>query len=260
MENISANGEPSTHDDDVARFNEGMALIKEGRVDEAIEKLREAATTGKDRPLEHYALAAALYRLKNFDEALKEFHYFLAVAPGEDKYTQQARAAMDVIGKMREKKEEEPAPDVPTLYENIAYDQALNAYLRGDYQEAADGFLETLDDLPGNKFVHNNLGLTYLAMGQCERAIGQFECALETDPDFPEALNNLGLAWSEQGFRKARSAFETALEGDPNYFDALANLGSLFYRRGDRDRARQLWERAHEINPEDPQVRRNLGI
>ncbi|MBN1867709.1 tetratricopeptide repeat protein [Candidatus Sumerlaeota bacterium] len=245
--------------EDVARFIEGMKLMKAGRCDEAVEKFRYAASTGKDRPMEHYALAVALYKSRRLDAAREEFERFLSMNPQDNRYVQQAKAALAAI----EQQEAKPAPgkaEANPLAASADYRDAVEAYLRGDYEVALAGFREALSEIPRNKHILNNLGLTLLAMRRESEAVEAFEKAIEIDPDFLEALNNLGLAWTQYGSSKAREAFEKALEADPEFFDALVNLGSLCYREGNLPEARRLWEKACALKPDDPQVRRNLEV
>jgi tetratricopeptide (TPR) repeat protein len=249
----------SERNDDVARFNEGMELMKTGRFDQAVEKFRYAASTGKDRAMEHYALAVALYKGRKLAASREEFNRFLSMNPRDNQYVRQAKAALAAIEQQEKKPAKRDRPANP-LADNAAYKNAVEAYLRGDYDAALDGFRKALAEVPNNKHVFNNLGLAYLAMRDEAKAIEAFEKAAEIDPAFLEALNNLGLAWTQYGSLKARAAFEKAIDVEPDFFDALANLGSLCYREGNLPEARRLWEKAHALKPEDPQVRRNLEV
>ena len=273
---------------DVADFKEGMALLKDNRLDEAVERFRRAATTGVDRPMEHYALAVALYKKGEWEEAKGEVWRFLAMSPKTNNYVVQAKAILPVIErKLAERREagqregEQPAgwvgdsgagleaareeggggarPADP-LAQCEAYEAGINAYLRGDYARAEERFREALEEVPGSKHVLNNLGLACLGRREHDRAIECFEKALEMDGGFLEARNNLGLAWNDYGTVKAAAAFEAVLEADPNFFDALVNLGSLYYRKGDLPGARGTWERARALRPADAQVQRNLAL
>ena len=132
--------------------------------------------------------------------------------------------------------------------------------MRGDLEVAAEGFEAVLEKKPDSRHTHNNLGLTRLAQGDYAAAVEQFERAIEIDPEFLEARNNLGLAWCDYGLQKARAAFEAVLERDGAFFDAIVNLASLAYRAGDMPRSRELWMRAAQLRPDDPQVRRNMDL
>jgi tetratricopeptide (TPR) repeat protein len=56
---------------------------------------------------------------------------------------------------------------------------------------------------------------------------------LNLKPDFPEAHNNLGNAYSEQGeIDKAIEHYQIALKLKPDYSDAHYNLGIAYQKKG----------------------------
>ncbi len=249
-------------DQDVLDFEEAMKLMRNNDLEKAIELFHIAATTGVDRPMEHYALAVALYRNKQWAEAKKEIETFFAMSPEDNQYLRQAHQILPRIEEHLQEAESENQKkhQVNPLSECAAYEQAIQAYMRNDYDEALEGFQEALGDLPDNPHIHNNLGLTFLAQQRHQDAVDQFEQAIKIDPDFLEAKNNLGLAWLDFGTARAQQTWESILESDGEFFDTLLNLGSLYYKRGNRPRARQLWQRAQRLRPNDAQLRRNLKI
>jgi len=58
---------------------------------------------------------------------------------------------------------------------------------------------------------------------------------------------------------QAIEAYTRALDIDPNYTDAIINLGNLLYEKGNTDQARQLYEKALEIDRKCCQAHLNLG-
>lgn len=246
-------------DEDVREFNEGLELMKANNLTAAIEKFRMAASKGVDRPMEHYALAVALYRNEGYAEAKNEMERFLQMSPADNQHVRKAKSILPII-EAKLTNAARPTEAKNRLSDNEPYNQALNAYLRGDYEAALEAFQKARKSFPESKHVYNNLGLTYLALKNHKMAVVCFGKALAFDPEFLDARNNLGLAWLDYGAAKAKESFESILEADADFFDALVNLASLCYRQGDMPRARQLWERAHAIRPDDPQVKRNLEI
>ncbi len=58
---------------------------------------------------------------------------------------------------------------------------------------------------------------------------------------------------------EAAEAYERALRVDPELGDDVyAKLGNIYYKRRDRRRAIDLWQRALDINPANEVVRTNL--
>ena len=74
---------------------------------------------------------------------------------------------------------------------------------------------------------------------------------LNTDPNFAEARNNLGLALLQSGDNSgAKSEFLEAVHLKPSYAEAHYNLGLALHQEGKEDQARAEFEKAYEISPE----------
>ncbi len=79
----------------------------------------------------------------------------------------------------------------------------------------------------------------------------------------PAALahNAAGADALLQGDLETASAnLEVAVEYNPEFVDALTNLGLVEMGRGNFDRARQLFERAKRLNPDVAQPHHSLGV
>lgn len=78
--------------------------------------------------------------------------------------------------------------------------------------------------------------------------------ALALDPELAEAHAARGSALANSGRRvEAREAFERALKIDPNNFDACLEFARFCVAEGDFERAVDLFIRAVEAQPDDPQ-------
>lgn len=63
---------------------------------------------------------------------------------------------------------------------------------------------------------HVAFGVAVAQMGLWREAIYRWERAIEIDPTYAAAYNNLGVAYEQEGlFDKARAAYEKALAIDP---------------------------------------------
>ena len=82
-----------------------------------------------------------------------------------------------------------------------------------------------------------------------------------TDSEEARTAYNTAIAFQEQGrFEDARDAYLSAIELDPGYCDAMDNLGLLYRRHGDVDEAIYWYQRSIEIFPENPIAHQNLGL
>ena len=68
-------------------------------------------------------------------------------------------------------------------------------YRQGNYPSALGELLKSETLYPGDPFLQNDLGLTYMAMEKMDLAVKHFKKALEIKPDYAPAINNLGTAY-----------------------------------------------------------------
>ena len=83
-------------------------------------------------------------------------------------------------------------------------------------------------------------------------AIADYSRVAELKPDWPEAHNNLGVAWKKKGdLEKAAANFNRALALRPDYGEALSNLGWIHAEEKKWAEARADFEQALKSNPKD---------
>ncbi|TBV09175.1 tetratricopeptide repeat protein [Stutzerimonas kirkiae] len=120
------------------------------------------------------------------------------------------------------------------------------------------------DDLqaiaPGQRIaLCNGVGRARLALGQSQRAIGDFQCALQADPQNTQALNGLGVALNIGGDSEgAREQFEKILELEPGNSAAANNLALAWLASGENQRAIALLNQAR--NGGDAALQLNLAL
>ena len=77
-------------------------------------------------------------------------------------------------------------------------------------------------------------GIEVARRGLWKEAIYRWERAIDLDPTYAPAWNNLGIAFEHEGrFDEAREAYETALDLDPNNLHIEQNY-DLFLEVNDR--------------------------
>jgi thioredoxin-like negative regulator of GroEL len=132
---------------------------------------------------------------------------------------------------------------------------------RGEADEAMIKKLEALGYLtPDNPNALNNLGLRYQKEGEHEKAIEQFEKALEIQPNYAAALNNLGISYgSINRLDEAERSFKRSVEINPRDIFAMNNLAVIYLRSQRLNEARQYVQKALEIEPQYASARYTLG-
>lgn len=81
-----------------------------------------------------------------------------------------------------------------------------------------------------------NDGVKAQAQGDYERAVKLYQKALKAEPNFPDALNNLGFSLrsiGKQYMDQAMQAYDKALNLKSNHQQALEYQGELYLWRGD---------------------------
>ena len=84
-------------------------------------------------------------------------------------------------------------------------------------------------------------GIKVAQSGLWKEATYRWQKAVEIDPTYPSAWNNLAIAYEQQGnFEQAQKAYEKALELDPNNamirqnYDLFKEINDRAKRRNDR--------------------------
>jgi len=127
------------------------------------------------------------------------------------------------------------------------------SYRYGKNKEAESYYKKALAIDPNYSEAVNNLGVTYAALGQWDEAIDQFNTALK-DPTYrtPErAYSNLGFVhYMKEEYREAEKALMEALVRNPVSARALYVLGLVYIKLGDDDLAIDSFMKAIGIVPD----------
>lgn len=112
--------------------------------------------------------------------------------------------------------------------------------------------------------IHHAMGMEALRAGRAPDALREFDQALEIDGRFPDAWLGKALVL-ERAFNKdadAEKAYLRAIELNPNFPEAFNNLGQLLARLGRTDEALKAFDAAMaEMSYREPWVARiNKGL
>jgi tetratricopeptide (TPR) repeat protein len=102
---------------------------------------------------------------------------------------------------------------------------------------------EAGDELNRLSADHHEIGKFYLQHNKISEAIGQLETAEQASPNAIEVRNDLGVAYMESpgdvALEKAIREFQQALDWNPRYEPARFNLALAYERAGDFSQAEQ---------------------
>jgi len=126
------------------------------------------------------------------------------------------------------------------------------------YEEAMSVYKKALELEPQNSKALFNIGKICMKWKyEYGQAKDYFEQALKSKPKFMEAWNMHGLCCKKMGnINGAEASFKQALSINPNYYDALCNLGFFYYTTDRFTEAREILNRAKVL----PQSRRDQEL
>ncbi len=97
---------------------------------------------------------------------------------------------------------------------------------------------------------HNNRGNAYFKKGDYDRAIKDYDMAIELLPSYARPLNNRGLAYQKKGdYDRAIKDFDETIKLSPNYARAFANRADTYEKKSDYERAAHDYDDAIRLEP-----------
>ena len=136
---------------------------------------------------------------------------------------------------------------------------------RERFREAVDAYdaaFERIDEAAPQLWrMHYARGIALERAKMWERAEADFLRALELEPGQPFVLNYLGYSWVDQGvnLERALDMIRDAVEARPRDGFMTDSLGWAHYKLGNYDEAVEHLERAVLLQPEDPVINDHLG-
>ena len=107
---------------------------------------------------------------------------------------------------------------------------------------------------------YNNRGDSYLALGQYQRAIEDYDKTIELDRDYAKGYNNRGIAYGDLGkYQLALEDFDAYIKRNSNEPTAYFNRGNIFKILGNYRKAIDDYNKAIELDPRKADVFNNRG-
>ena len=177
----------------------GNALLKEGKIDAAIQKFKEALRIDPNFILALNSLGAAEMRRHNLDAAVSSFQRVVKLKPD-------FAPAHNNLG---------------TLYQK-----------RRDDELAIQHFKEAIRLNPRYSMAYNNVAVLLRTQQKYDEAEGYLRKALSINAGFAEAHFNLGKTLELKGnAASAESEYTQALRLNSNYSPAHVSLGALYEKQ-----------------------------
>lgn len=199
-------------------YKKGLTLLLGNLNKEAMESFQEVLEKDPENSLAYKGLGQAFFKMKKYEEAEKNFqkainldpslwgvHNFLGIIyDNQKKYN---KASLEYIAAISQK------PDEGLLYNNLGASYCL----AGEFEKAIITFRKALEVNYLESKTYNNLGLALAKAGRYREA---HEAFLKGGGDEAQVYNNLGCVRLNRGeFEKAITNFEKAIEISPAYYD-----------------------------------------
>lgn len=134
--------------------------------------------------------------------------------------------------------------------------QELNSTLNNsDVEQSISKFEAAFQNDPKNATIAFNLGVLYDKMLDMEKTKEYYEKAIELNPNYGDAYYNLGVMYFNAGVAKNKEMnnVDDARDRDGKIYAALKVLRDGFFQK-----ALPNLEKAHEIDPKNPDYKQNL--
>jgi tetratricopeptide (TPR) repeat protein len=141
----------------------------------------------------------------------------------------------------------------------------LTPEMRGDIYMAEKKFREAAevyrDNSKGSAVMLNKTGIAYHQMLQLGVAERYYRLALHSDPQYSEAVNNLGtIYYAKKSYRRAINQYKKALRMHPDTASVWSNLAMGYFSRGDEVHAQEAFQMALKLDPEVFENRSTQGV
>ncbi len=204
----------------------GWSLFQSGRSAEAVIEYDKALATDPKHVKSHNNAALALVELGRLDEAARHFEASLAVEPSPEIYSDLGFT----LARLGRAAEAQAAYDKALAIDpnctSAHFNMAVTAAQAGDYPKAERHYRLAL---PGRDTAetHNGLGYVLARQGRTQDAIAEYRRAIDIDPKFAPACNNLAQELTRQGkLDEAAEYYRLSLAARPNpaVYNALIKL------------------------------------
>jgi tetratricopeptide (TPR) repeat protein len=204
---LGASSPRAESDEAVERNNQGAALLKQGKIDEAIGPLLKAADLNPKDPDARLNLAYAYDRQGRFDDAIVQYQKAIELKPRNSVAHNNLGVLYDKKGLYDEAIREFEAvlkldPKSATGPKNLETAKKNQSLIQDHEKQIAEA-LKNAEAQPENSNASYKLARLYAAYGKKDQAIGWLEKALK-------------LGFNDIGYLKVDSALDS-LRNEPDY-------------------------------------------
>ena len=246
-----------------ANFNLGILAIQESNMTKSLEFFRRAikSNPSNEQYWEHYI--GTLVELGDLTEAQR------ALVQANNN-----RAMSDILSSLEAKissincdgidSKNEEADFNPTDLSEPSLEQikdVINDFDKGDFELSLKGAKDLLMKFPKSATLYCIQGASQSELKQYKSAMSSFDAALEINPNYENAYNNMANAQKDYGdLSAAIENYGKAIEINPGYVTAYINRGNALRAKCDFKEMLNDFNKAKYLDPKNHQIYLNLAI
>lgn len=243
----------------------GAALLDMGRAEDAVQRLRRAASLAPASVAARFWLGQAELAAGDHARAVEELEAALALDPQARPAHYPLAMAYRAVGDERragehlgEWKEGRIVPDDPMMAEVTGLLQTVVGYEvrgtraleAGNWREAEQLFRRGLEMAPRDPALHQNLGTALFLGGDAAKALAEFQEAVRLSPGYARAHFSIGVLMDGSGRdAEAIERYRDAVKYDPSLMNARFGLADALRRTGQLDAALTEYGRILTADP-----------
>ena len=140
-------------------------------------------------------------------------------------------------------------PDMP-----IPEINGINDLLKEDIKQYGQWLEQIVYATVGNELTaaedYYDAGVKYMEFHRYKEAISMLETAINMKPNFPDAINTLGVSYTKKGdFETSLGFYEKALEQQPDHPGFMLNIAIAHFMMGNKGIAREKYDEVDLIDP-----------
>lgn len=215
-------------------FQKGRALSGKGNLDEALEIILSVIKNAEEN--------------ENTREFLDELYYETSLIYSDQ---EEYEKALNLIN---------AAIDVNKDKIKFYYTRAYVYRMLKQFDMSLKDYDHTIEHSPEDEFAYLKEGEIYRIKGDFDKSIEYFKKAIEINSEDTYAYNELGEMYDEKNeYEKALFYYGKQIEiREDSYY--LVNRGLLYKRLNRYEEALRDYQRASEIDPENPYPYNNMGV
>jgi len=206
--------------------NLGLALMCNGKAEEAVFYFKKALQIRPDFLKTLDNLGVALFQLGKLEEALSYYSKALEIDPEHAQIHKHTAMILATQGKLEKALHHyTKALLIDPELADAHYELANVLATQGKLEKAKFQYKEAIKNDPKHSNAHYNLGCILLKRKEYKEALANFAQVIKINPDYKQAYNHIGIILLQRGkIKKAEKSFSKAVQIDPSYKDAINNL------------------------------------